>query len=120
MKNTKYIYWGSTGLMCIIFTFSALMYFFDFELAADYFDRLGYPTWLVYPSAIAKVLGVTAVLTNRSYLLKEWAYAGFFFDALLAFTSHTIVGDGEGGIALVALIAIIVSRYTQARLQSVS
>ncbi len=120
MKITKYVYWGSTGLMCLVFTFSAVMYFSNFEWAAGYFERLGYPTWLVYPSATAKVLGVLAVLTNRSYMLKEWAYAGFFFDALLAFSSHTIVGDGEGGIALVALLAVIVSRYTQFRLQGSS
>jgi len=116
MKRDKYLYWGFTGLMCIIFTFSALMYLFSYEVAEGYFVRLGFPTWMVYPSAIVKLLGVTAILSKKSALLKEWAYAGFFFDAVMAFTAHTMAGDGEGGIAALAILAVVLSRFFESRL----
>ncbi len=92
------------------------MYLFSYEVAEGYFVRLGFPTWMVYPSAIVKLLGVTAILSKKSTLLKEWAYAGFFFDAVMAFTAHSMAGDGEGGIAALAILAVILSRFFESRL----
>ncbi|MDA0714778.1 MAG: DoxX family protein, partial [Bacteroidetes bacterium] len=63
-----------------------------------------------------KILGVTAVLTKVSPLLKEWAYAGFFFDSLLTFTSHHIAADGQGVMAAIALLSVIASRYFDSRM----
>ncbi|MEM9821656.1 MAG: DoxX family protein [Bacteroidota bacterium] len=110
MKIAKIIYWISTTLMCLIFMFSATMYFTKYEAITVAFTNLGFPTWLVYPLAVAKVLGVVAVLSNRSKLLKEWAYAGFFFDAVMAAAAHYHVGDGELGPSVLAMILTIVSR----------
>lgn len=110
MKQNKIIYWIATGIMCLIFTFSAGMYFFNHDVMAGFFTNLGFPTWLVYPLATAKLLGVTAILTKKSAMLKEWAYAGFFFDASLAFTSHNIAQDGGWPLSAIALVALVVSR----------
>jgi len=41
--------------------------------------------------------------------LKEWAYAGFFFDFVLAFFAHFMVNDGEFAPALVALVLLFTS-----------
>ena len=87
-----------------------MMYFFNYEMAASVFDHLGFPRWLVYPSAIAKLLGVIAILSRKSALLKEWAYAGFFFDVAIAFTAHTIAEDGGGMLSLIALVMVVISR----------
>jgi len=54
-------------------------------------------------------LGIAAILTKKSNILKEWAYAGFFFDFLLAFFAHIAVGDGEFGGAIIATILLFVS-----------
>jgi hypothetical protein len=115
MNRDKIIYWIATGIMCLIFTGSAMMYFFNYEMAASIFDQLGFPRWLVYPSAVLKLLGVTAILTQKSAMLKEWAYAGFFFDVAIAFTAHTIVQDGGGMPSLIALIMVVVSRFFETR-----
>jgi DoxX-like protein len=61
--------------------------------------------------AIAKILGVIIILSKKSKLLKEWAYAGMFFDMVLAFIAHYMADDGAGGMAAMGLIALIVSRY---------
>ena len=97
--------------MCFIFTFSAGMYFFNYERIKGAFANLGFPTWLIYPLAIAKILGVIAILTKKSTFLKELAYAGFLYDAILALVAHLMINDGEFAPALFAIIAIAVSWF---------
>lgn len=108
-KVKNIIYWISTILMCAIFMFSAGMYFTKTEMVRGFFEALNYPTYLVYPLAVAKVLGVIAVLTNKSKVLKEWAYAGFFFDACLATAAHYYAGH-EITISAAAIVLVILSR----------
>ena len=107
----KGIYWTSTGLMCLIFLFSASMYFIKTEMVKGFFEALNYPTYLVYPLAVAKILGIIAVLSDKSKVLKEWAYAGFFFDAALAAQAHIDANDGGAMMSIAALILVVVSRY---------
>lgn len=109
-KRDNTIYWIATGLLAAFMIMNVLMYFVMNEMVSDTFARLGYPTYLVYPLAVAKLLGTVAILTRRSKLLKEWAYAGFFFDFVLAFSAHIMAGDGEFVPAFVALVLLLVSR----------
>ena len=88
---------------------SAGMYFLNHEMVADTFNKLGYPTYIIYPLAIAKILGLIAIWTKKSNTLKEWAYAGFFFDFVLALVAHLQVKDGEFAPALVAIFLLMVS-----------
>ena len=60
--------------------FASFNYIFKHGLVAEVFVKLGYPTYIIYPLAVAKVLDVIAILTKKSGTLKEWAYAGFFFN----------------------------------------
>lgn len=75
------------------------------------FEGFGFPAWLVIPLAILKVLGIVAILTKKSKLLMEWAYAGFFFDAILAFASHYIAQDGGYLFSIIAIVGIVISRF---------
>ena len=68
---------------------------------------------MIYPLAIAKILGVVAILTKRSHVLKEWAYAGFFFDFLLAFGAHIAISDGDHFPPLVATILLFASYFLE-------
>ena len=95
--------------MCLIFLFSAYMYLSNYEQVTGFFEELMFPTWLIYPMAIAKILGVIAILSKQSKFLKELAYAGFFYDALLALCAHLINGDGGYLFSIIALSATIVS-----------
>ena len=111
-KRNKIIYWISTGLLSAMMLMSASMYFFNYEMVSETFVRLGYPTFIIYPLATAKMLGLIAILTKKSEFLKEWAYAGFFFDFVLALSAHWVVNDGEFMPAFIALLLLIVSyRY---------
>lgn len=109
MKRDKFIYWGATGVMCLVFLLSAGMYLFAYDRASGFFTNLGFPTWLIYPLAVLKILGVTAILTKKSDLLKQLAYAGFFFDVVLALSAHLVANDGAAILSVIALTATIVS-----------
>lgn len=111
MKAQRIIYWIATGLLALLVLFSASMYFFNHEEVVEAFKKLGHPTYIIYPLAILKILGLAVILSNKGGVLKEWAYAGFFFNFVLAFFAHITVGDGEQMGALMALILLLTSYF---------
>jgi hypothetical protein len=111
MGKDKIIYWVSTGILTLIMLFSVFNYLFNHQAIVGAFESLGYPPYLIYPLAIAKILGLVAVLSRVSDLLKNLAYAGFFFNTLLAFLAHIIAGDGGFAFALIAFLAVIFSFF---------
>lgn len=113
MSKDKIIYYVSTGLITLLMLMSAGMYFFNYEEVSATFVSLGYPAYLVYPLAVAKLLGLVAIWSRLSNLLKGLAYAGFFFDFVLATAAHLAVGDGQFAPALVAIVLIVVSYFYQ-------
>tara|TARA_Y100000310_G_C20327017_1_gene643470 strand:+ start:63 stop:422 length:360 start_codon:yes stop_codon:yes gene_type:complete len=116
MKGLKTIYWIATGLLTLIMLFSSFMYLFNNLFVTEVFIKLGYPTYLIYPLATAKILGLVAILFLRNRSLRDWAYAGFFFNTLLALSAHLSIGDGQYAGALIALIAVIVSYTTRKKI----
>ncbi len=115
MKTNKLIYWISTGLLCGLMLFSASMYLTKPDMVAGFFKQLNYPTYLVYPLATAKILAVVAILSRKSAFLKEWAYAGIFFDVVLAFTAHIMAQDGGWMMAFAGIVLVVVSRFLDGR-----
>lgn len=109
MKRDKIIYYIATGLLTLFTLFSASMYFFKHEDIVAAFTSLGYPTYIIYPYAVAKLLGLFAIWNPNFKALKEWAYAGFFFAFILAFFAHVMVGDGQQGGAAIAFLLLIIS-----------
>lgn len=110
-KAQKIAYYVSTSLLTALMLFSAGMYFTKTEMVKGFFTALSFPTWLVIPLAIAKLLGLVAIWSKASNWLKEWAYAGFFFDVVLAATAHTMIGDGGAGMAFAGILFVAASYY---------
>jgi hypothetical protein len=73
--------------------------------------RLGYPVYFLNILGFWKILGVLALLVPKFPLLKEWAYAGFFFVSSGAIYTHIAVGDSFKEIypSLILLILTVVS-----------
>ena len=65
-----------------------------------FFEDFNYPTYIVIPLAILKILGVIMIFWRKSQWLTEWAYAGFFFDLVLATAAHQDAGHGLGMSAM--------------------
>ena len=109
MKTHKIIYWTSTVLLSLMMLASASFYFFKTEEVAKEFTKLGFPTFLIIPLASAKVIAIFVILRNRISTLIEWAYAGLFFNFVLATLAHYYAQDGKTGGAIVALVLLVVS-----------
>lgn len=92
-KRNKIIYWVATLWLCLGMTATGMVQLIHMEEEVSNFSNLGYPTYLMTVLGIWKILGVIAMLLPRFPLLKEWAYAGFFFAMSGAVISHLIVGD---------------------------
>lgn len=113
-KAGKIIYWITTGLLALGMLTSGLQQIFHTKEMADMIASLGYPLYFMYIIGIWKILGVIVILAPRLKLLKEWAYAGFFFMMTGALASHLASGDADikGMIGpLMQAIFIILSWY---------
>lgn len=117
MKRDKIIYYVSTGLLTLLMLFSASMYVFSHEMVKEMFISFGYPTYIIYPLAGAKILGLFALWSPKLRTLKEWAYAGFFFDFVLAFYAHKMINDGGETGSILALVLWVASYVFYKRIQ---
>lgn len=111
MKKKQTMYWGFTGLLSAFVLMGAGMYFFNTPMVEEMFGQLGFPAYLVYPLGGAKVLAVVAILSNKSKMLSDLAYAGLFYTFILGIIAHIASGVGSFVGALVALILLVGSYY---------
>jgi hypothetical protein len=112
-KRNKIIYWISTGWLALGMLSTGSVQLLRLKDDVDLMERLGYPVYFLTILGTWKILGVVAVLIPKFPLLKEWAYAGFFFAMSGAVISHLVNGsearDFFGPFLL--LVLIIVSWY---------
>ncbi|HVZ96648.1 MAG TPA: DoxX family protein [Chitinophagaceae bacterium] len=115
-KAGKIIYWIATAWLALGMVSTGLVQLFKAKQGqggADMISHLGYPAYLLTLLGIWKVLGVIAILVPKFYLLKEWAYAGFFFVMSGAIFSHLAVRDPVSKIipSLLLLVLTVISWY---------
>ena len=115
-KTRKIIYWIATVWLALGMVSTAAGQVFrmkEGQGAVDSLTHLGYPVYLLTILGVWKILGTVAVLVPKFPLLKEWAYAGFFFVMSGAICSHLAVGDGLVAIlpALLLIVLTLVSWY---------
>jgi uncharacterized membrane protein YphA (DoxX/SURF4 family) len=92
-KRNKIIYWIATVWLSLGMVSSGMVQLLKVKEEVDMMTRLGYPLYFLTIIGVWKLLGVVAVLLPRLALLKEWAYAGFFFAMSGAVISHLATGD---------------------------
>lgn len=93
-KRNKIIYWIATIWLALGMTSTGIVQFLKMEQEVALMTSLGYPTYFLTIIGTWKILGVVAILIPKFPLLKEWAYAGFFFNMTGAIFSHIAVGSG--------------------------
>lgn len=112
-KRNKIIYWIATIWLALGMASTGVVQLLKLKQEADLFMHLGYPDYLLTMLGIWKLLGVIAVLLPKLPLLKEWAYAGFFFVASGAIFSHLAMGDPAKELfgPVLLLVLTIISWY---------
>lgn len=112
-KRNKIIYWIATLWLSLGMTATAIVQLIRMEQEVTMMQHLGYPLYFLTLIGIWKLLGVAAVLIPKFPMLKEWAYAGFFFAMSGAVFSHIAIGDGAKELfgPTLLLVLTLVSWY---------
>jgi hypothetical protein len=88
MKAKKIAYWIATGLVVFMMFPGGVFALLQRPENLEGMRALGYPDYFSYILGSWKVLGSLAILAPKTERLKEWAYAGIFFDLTGAVASN--------------------------------
>lgn len=112
-KRNRIIYWIATGWLSLGMLSTGIVQLLKVEEETARITQLGYPVYILTILGIWKVLGVIAVLIPNYPVLKEWAYAGFFFAMTGAIISHLASGSPAGELfgPILLIVLTIVSWY---------
>ncbi|WP_118193692.1 DoxX family protein [Albibacterium indicum] len=114
-KRNRTIYWILTIFLSVGMLAGGIQQMLQIGGYNEIVTQLGYPLYMLSILGVWKILGVVAILIPRFTLLKEWAYAGFFFAMSGAAISHFSVGQPfiEALPSLILLLVTILSWYTR-------
>lgn len=102
-KRNTILFWVFTALFAAFMLTSTIPNILSAPEWVEIFKQLGYPLYMLPAIGVAKLLGIIALLVPGFPRIKEWAYAGFFFDLTGAVYSGLSVG-GFNPLMLVMLI----------------
>src|SRR5262249_246984 len=106
-------YWTFTVLLVFELAAGSLWNLLQIEWVRVQLNHLGYPLYYSYISGVWQIGGPAVIIAPRVPRLKEWAYAGSFFQFSGAVVSHLLAGDfvpvSTGLTPLVFSMFVIVS-----------
>jgi fucose 4-O-acetylase-like acetyltransferase len=110
-KTAKTTYLIGTALTSLWFGASSFGELTKNAFVWDITLKLGYPPYFIYVLGVAKLLGVAVLLIPGKFLrLKEWVFAGVFFDIIFAFSSKlSVIGFPATIDAIVAMVMVTVT-----------
>jgi hypothetical protein len=124
MKKNKLIFRITTSILTLMYLGGGSRYFLEFQEMSEIFNTLQFPSWLHPLLGVTKFLAVISLLTiilnvsaNPKWL-KEWTYAGIFFNGTLALIAHQMIGEpfALSVPAIMAVVLVIISRITWGKL----
>lgn len=120
-KTTKIIYWTGVILTSLWFGTSGFFELTTNPIVWGITQQLGYPEHFIYLLGVFKVAGVIVLLIpNKVLRLKEWVFAGVFFDITFAFFSKlAVVGFSATIDAIIAFVMVSVTYFMFRKLYSV-
>lgn len=128
MNKSKLIFRITTGLLALMYLGGGSRYFLEFQEMSDIFNTLQFPRWLHPLLGVTKfmaVISLLSILFNVSAVpkwLKEWAYAGIFFNGTLALIAHQMIGEPfELSMpAIMVIVFVITSRVLWGKLNKIN
>jgi hypothetical protein len=118
-KSAKITYWAATGLVAFVYLGAGAFYISSHDMVVGMYEGLlKYPTYIIWPLAVLKVVAAVVILWRPSTFLSDFAYAAMFWHLLLAASAHMAAADSPNSLpAIVTLIALLVSFLTQNRVR---
>jgi uncharacterized membrane protein len=112
-KSNKIIYWIVTIWLAAGMLAGGIQQLLQTGGYVEILRHLGYPMYFMSIIGAWKVLAVIAILVPGFRVVKEWAYAGFFFVMSGAVISHVAMGDSikEMYASLTRLLLTVLSWY---------
>jgi hypothetical protein len=107
VKSKAIGYWVTTGIIALLIGSGGIMQVMRRPDAVAGIAQLGYPPYFVVLLGVWKVLGALAIVAPRFARLKEWAYAGLFFDLTGASWSHAASGSSVGNVVGPAVFTVV-------------
>ena len=126
MNKNKLIFRITTGLLALMYLGGGSRYFLEFQEMSDIYVTLQFPRWLHPLLGVTKFMAVISLLTilfnvkaNPKWL-KEWTYAGIFFNGTLALIAHLMIGEPfELAMpAIMVIVLVILSRISWGKLNN--
>ncbi len=117
-KRDLIIYRVVTGIFSLMLLAGAVTYFINYEMVSEMFTSLGVPTVIIYPLAIAKILGIAAIWFIDNPLIKKLAYLGFAIDLVLAIVAHLNAGDGQAFGPTIPLVLLAISYWYYQKMET--
>jgi uncharacterized membrane protein YphA (DoxX/SURF4 family) len=114
MKSKSTAYWITTGLLAFFIGSGGAAELAQVPGNVQGLAALGYPAYFVMLIGLWKLLGAIAVLMPRFPRLKEWAYAGMFFNMTgAAVSTIAVTGGGEAWhvVAQLLMAALVVASW---------
>jgi len=93
MKTKMIAYWITTIILAFVLLSGGVGELSHSWGTLETVTLLGYPVYFLTILGLWKVLGAIVILAPRFPRLKEWAYAGIFFNMTGAVASHALAGD---------------------------
>jgi len=109
-RRDRIIYWIATVWLSLGMLSTGIVQLMKTEEEVALMAHLGYPVYVLTILGVWKMLGTAAVLVPGFPILKEWAYAGFFFAMSGAIFSHMVYGDEAKdffGPALLLVLTVV-------------
>jgi len=112
MKNLNIYYWISIGLVLFFLLPGSIMNIMKTADWVEVFKQLGYPEYLLPFLGVAKMAACIVLVLPYFKRLKEWAYAGLFFDLVGATYSGLVVSGFEPAMLIMFFaIAVLLTSY---------
>jgi len=100
-------YWIFTFLVAYEMVAGGIWDLLRIEYVRVVLAHLGYPMYLLTIIGVWKIPCAVVLFLPRFLRLKEWAYAGAFFNYSGAAASHLFVNDGAGKWAAPLVLAVL-------------
>jgi len=114
MKTKVVAYWVTTGMLAFCIGSGGAAELAQVPGNVQGLAALGYPAYFVMLIGLWKVLGAIAVLLPRFPRLKEWAYAGMFFNMTgAAVSTVAVTGTHEPWhvVAQLLMAALVIASW---------